>query len=76
MKTQQLQKMFFCFEQGRETSVPPCTLLHLSEHGEASVIYGVTKSWEVAKEEKEYFSFHTVARDGSKYTIMQPLDWN
>lgn len=28
------------------------------------------------KEERGYFRFHTGARDGSKYAVVQPLDWN
>lgn len=63
---------------GERLQVPlaRCCSEALSEHGEASVIYDVTKSWEVRKEEKAYFRFHTVARDESKYAVVQASDWN
>lgn len=43
---------------------------------EGSVIDDVAKSWEVRKEEKKYFRSHVVARDRSKYIIVQLMVWN
>lgn len=44
--------------------------------GKEGSVIDVARSWEVKKEEKEYFRSHAVARDGSKCTIVQLMVWN